>query len=122
MNRRFFLDNLWRWKVGLPEITGVRELNFDGLKASEWSREFERLMRDRLVVGALRYGLIGAPDKPVYDRLGAIEEKLKEYRLTGNDELLVEIATGAMCEFVEGTHPKKHFAAGDDTKHLEVKR
>ncbi len=97
-------------------------MDFDGLAASEWSREFERLMRDRLVVGAYRYGLLGAPGKPVYDRLGAIEDKAKEYRLTGNDELLVEIGTGAMCEFVEGTHPKKHFAAGDDTKHLETKQ
>jgi hypothetical protein len=83
------------------------------LERSEWSPEFERLMRNRLIMGALRYGLMGAPGKPKYDRIGSIEKRLKAYRETGNKELLVDSANLCLMEFVECHHPKAHFAADD---------
>ena len=30
----------------------------ESLRSSEWSREFEELMRNRLLMGAFRYGLL----------------------------------------------------------------
>jgi hypothetical protein len=75
----------------------------------EWSYEFERLQRARLIMGRFRYGALGALNKKKYDRLTAIEKKLNAYRKTGNDELLVDIANLCICEFVEGEHPNKHF-------------
>ena len=91
------------------------------LFASEWSPEFEDLMRNRLVMGAFRYGLIGAKNKPTYNRVTAAIKRLAEYELTGNDELLVDVANFMLLEFVEGVHPFKHFAASDDGPHVEVK-
>lgn len=64
---------------GLPSVHGLlrqrleasagimdrpqRVLRLTDLERSEWSPRFERLMRNRLVMGALRYGLIHAPGK-----------------------------------------------------------
>ena len=41
------------------------------LQRTEWSPDFERMMRDRLLMGALRYGRLGSlgepGGKPLYD-------------------------------------------------------
>jgi hypothetical protein len=91
------------------------------LERSEWSPEFERLMRNRLLMGALRYGPIGAPNKPQYDRVGSIEKRLRTYSDTGNKELLVDCANLCLMEFVECAHPKAHFEAQDNSTHHVTK-
>ncbi len=90
------------------------------LRLSEWSPEFEKLMRNRLIMGALRYGSLGEIGKPMYDRLTSIERRIQLYRETGNTEHLVDIANLAMVEFVEGTHPLKHWESVDDGEHAKV--
>lgn len=70
-----------------------------------WNSEFEALMRRRLVFGAMRYGLMGAPDKPNYDRMGSIERRVQIYLDTGNTEPFVDIANLAMMEYVEAPRP-----------------
>lgn len=103
---RRFLDDLWRWKCGLPE--GERE-DYDSRLKTEWSTEFEYLMRNRLIVGSYRYGLIGADGKPKYDRLKAIRTRLDDYEKGGNLERLVDVANLCLLEFCETDHPLKHF-------------
>jgi hypothetical protein len=76
-------------------------------------------MRNRLIVGALRYGLLNAPGKRQYDRIASIQRRLETYRKTGNLELLVDTANLALCEFVEGKHPHRHWASEDDTEHAK---
>ena len=70
-DKQWYVDNRSRLKRGLPE-TGPAIHLIDELKASEWSPEFEQLMRNRLVMGGLRYGKLGAKGKPVYDRMTSI--------------------------------------------------
>lgn len=118
---RSFLDNLWRWKCGLPDLTPAPPVTPDELRASEWSPEFERLMRNRLMMGALRYGRLGAEGKPQYDRIASAVKRLQQYDRTGNQELLVDAANLCLVEFVEGRHPTRHFHAVDDGEHVEVK-
>lgn len=77
-------------------------------------------MRNRLEMGFLRYG--GASEKTKYDLTKAIETKLALYKESGNTENLVDIGNYAMLEFKFGTHPKKHFYAGDDVGHAELKK
>lgn len=101
---------------------GVREPapSLDSLRQTEWSTEFETMMRNRLVMGALRYGKLGSSDKPQYARIEAMHNKLNEYDETGNLELLVDVGNLSMCEFVESHHPKKHFRAiGIEQQHVE---
>lgn len=123
---RFFLDNLWRWKCGLPEEDYEQKKenvlpSYDELKKTEWSPEFEKLMRNRLIMGAYRYGRIHESNKPNYDRTSSIEKRLNKYRETGNVEFLVDIANLCLLEFEVGNHPNKHFQSIDDGEHVTVK-
>ena len=117
--RRQFLDDAWRRAAGRPERAdpGARA-SVDELSRSEWSPEFEAAMRRRLIFGAYRYGCLGAPGKPRYDRVASIRKRLALYEESGNLELLVDCAHLLLLEFVEGDHPKKHFAASDDGEHV----
>ena len=88
---------------------------------SEWSDEFERYMRNRLVFGAFRYGRLGDSNKLQWDRIGAARERLAEYEKTGNLEFLVDIANFMLLEFVEGKHPNRHFESTEDTEKVRSK-
>ena len=117
---RPFLDALWRHAAGkgnkeLECITPERNILNIRLRAFR----FIEGMVYRLFMGAFRYGLINAPNKPIYDRLSDIERRVNEYRETGNDELLMDIANMALMEFCEGMHPKKHFSSKDDGNHTK---
>ena len=123
MNERHFLDNLWRRNANMKE-TEIRKTGHSilYLRATQWSDDFESKMRNRLIVGSIRYGLLGASGKPKYDRISDMIRRLEKYKETGNDESLVDVANLALCEFVEGTHPNKHFRSADDATHTkEVK-
>jgi len=120
---RFFYDNAWRWKCGLPELDKPENkpaITYEELKASEWSNEFEELMRNRLIMGALRYGRIGASSKPQYERTNSMIKRLNKYAETGNKEFLVDVANLCLLEFVECHHPKAHFDSIDDGEHVAV--
>ena len=119
---QFFLDNLWRWKCGLPELDKAKPISIFELGRSEWSDKFESLMRNRLILGAMRYGKINAPDKPKYNRIEMIRYRLGKYVETGNTEFLVDCANACMLEFIEGSHPDKHFRATEEVSHCKIKR
>ena len=83
MNRQFFMKNLWLWKCGKPEIQPKKNINFGELAESEWCEEFETLMRNRILMGAFRYGLIDFArnsNKPKYDRIGSMIKRLEMTR------------------------------------------
>lgn len=98
-------------------------MSLQELQKSEWSELFEQLMRNRLVMGAFRYGRLGAEGKSQFDRVEYMERCLQKYKETGNLECLVDIANLALVEFVEGKHPQRHFHTEEDGKeHAQVKR
>lgn len=90
------------------------------LPNTEWSARFEQLMRNRLMMGALRYGKVHAPGKPKWNRSAGIRKRLAQYEETGNLECLVDVANLALLEFEEGTHPKKHFNAMEENHSCTV--
>jgi len=119
-----FLRNLWRWKCGLSEETPTRPktgMTFYELSDTEWNVEFEQFMRNRLVMGAYRYGRIKERDKPPYDRLTSMVRRLELYKETGNKEYLVDVATLCLVEFTLEGHPTSHFNSVDDGEHVRVK-
>ena len=74
------------------------------LRRTERSPEFEHLCMNRKVVGSLRYGRMGDPNKPKYDRARDMIRRLELYLKDGNAEWLVDVANIAELEFVEGNH------------------
>lgn len=94
--------------------------DLETLRKTEWSEEFESLMRNRLIMGAFRYGRLCAPGKLDFDRVRAMRERLQAYRETGNKEFLVDIANMALLEFEEGGDAGTYFRSVDDVKHAEA--
>ena len=117
----FYLKNLWRWKCDLPEKDLVKLPSLETLKQTERSEQFEKFRMNRKIMGAFRYGLFNAKGKPKWDRINSIIDRAKKYKENGNDELLIDIANLCELEFVEGTHPKKHFHSVDDGVHVTEK-
>ena len=120
----FFMDNAWRWKCGLKEKQEFDRLrpgsvNLEDMIQTEWDDEFEQLMRNRLLMGAMRYGKISESGKPQYDRISSIISRLKKYQDDGNKEHLVDAANICLMEFVECCHPLAHFTAVDDGEHTK---
>jgi hypothetical protein len=79
------------------------------LAESEWSPRFEQLMRNRLIMGALRYGLIHAPVKRKYCRIKGALKRLNQYQESGNLECLVDVANMMLLEFEVPHHPLAHW-------------
>jgi len=113
-SNRHFLDNLWRWKVGIPEKEkGEPNSTLEELRKTEWSPKFEKHMRNRLIFGAYRYGRMGhgkiPQGKPTYDRCESIRKRLGFFEKTGNAEWLIDIANMALLIYEEQVHPNFHF-------------
>jgi len=116
--RELFIDNLWRWSCNMAEVnTAIKTATYDELEKTEWSNNFEQLMRNRLMLGAFRYGRLSPQNQPKYNRVESIKRRVDLYSETGNLEYLVDAANFAMVEFIEGKHPLRHMAAVDDGEH-----
>lgn len=100
-------------------ITPDPKPTLDELKLSEWNPEFEQLMRNRLIMGAMRYGLL--KEKVSYDSITSMRQRLDLLEQDGNGEHLVDIANIALVMFTRKDHPKFHFFAQDDGVHTEKK-
>jgi hypothetical protein len=90
----------------------------DELQRTQWCREFEQLMRNRLIMGFFRYGDIHKNNTTTDAKIASLEKRLRLYRETGNLEVLVDMANIALVEFMHSTHPNKHFSAADDGTHI----
>lgn len=111
-----FLKELWFDLAGKKYISTQRSL--DELRSSEWSLEFQeklnfydrdffRYCQNRLIMGAMRYGLLGQ-DKPKWDRMSRFREEFDKYVLNyTQSESLVDAFNMLMLEYVEGDYNKE---------------
>jgi hypothetical protein len=87
------------------------------LEQTEWSLEFERLMRNRLIMGALRYNTFAENRQHPAHKQWPFKQKLATmidaYEATGNTEFLVDAANYCLLAFEFDPHPTKHFYAQD---------
>ena len=74
------------------------------LRDTEWNPEFEMFMRNRLLMGAFRYGTFADKAKVRFDCTGYAKKKIDLYLETGNLECLVDAANMCLLEF---TFPQK---------------
>lgn len=91
----------------------------ESLRKTEWIPLFEQYMRNRLVMGAMRYETFEEKMKGNnYACLTYIRDKCDEYEKTHNLECLVDLANVAMIEFGAPHYTNAHFTPGDDTSHV----
>jgi len=124
--RKYYQKHRWRLEHGYGE-TELTDVLFDEYKDTEWSPEFEKLMRNRLVVGGLRYGKMGHEEiphgKPRYDRVKTMKRRLDLFSETGNAEYLVDIANFSLLLYEERDHENWHFdPRDDDGEHDTIKK
>ena len=91
------------------------------LTKTQWCLEFEKLCRNRLVMGAFRYGRVGEQDYSKYDLVAEIHKRAARYKDTRNLEHLVDAANICMLAFVHGQRNGETLRAVDDGEHtLEI--
>jgi hypothetical protein len=106
--------------IGIFDMKPQKVPPLEELSKTEWSSRFEKLMRNRLIMGAIRYGCLHAKGKPKYDRIKSIRHRLELYEKDGNGEHLVDVSNLSLLEFEEPNHPNFHFSAQDGGHHTSV--
>ncbi len=102
------------------QVFGRQMPSLEELRRSQWSEEFETLMRNRLVMGAFRYGLLENQKGNVkWAMLPSIRRRLDLYEQTGNLETLVDVANLCMVEFLNPSIPGASWQPIDDGEHVE---
>lgn len=109
-----FLLDLWRDLTGLPPVD---DSEWELLKTTEWSARFEQLMRNRLLMGSLRYETFEKKRESFdYDCATEAVKRIGKYQATGNKEHLVDAANMLLLQFEFGPG---HWAPQDDGEHAE---
>lgn len=103
--------------LGMVESTSMPDLTT--LRHTERSNSFEQARSNRKILGAFRYGRLGADGKPQWNRVPDMIRRLTAYQSDGNLEHLVDVANLCECEWVEGEHPQRHFTPSDDGEHTQ---
>ena len=86
----------------------------DEILRTEYSEEFDRLRKNRMIASYFRYGPIKENAQAgMVDEIASLEKRLALYKQTGNTELLIDVANFAMNEFMYPQHPKAHFRVTD---------
>jgi hypothetical protein len=86
------------------------------LERTEWDQRFEQYMRNRLVIGALRYARLHDQNAPAFNSIENARERLALYLQDGNQEHLVDAANLCMIEFCRPTR-EAHFSPDSDHDH-----
>lgn len=96
-----------------------RNAPLDELRRTEWSREYEQVRRNRMIMGSMRYERMEAKQEGHnYDFLKSIEKRVQQYREDGNLEHMADIGNCAMLEFCYPTHPRPKWEPVDDGEHV----
>lgn len=120
-NEGWFLTQLWRDLADLPEedYYPKRLPDLTVLQQLQWSPIFELLMRNRLIMGGIRYTTFVENRNRKWQYAEEIKARVCLYESTGNLEHLVDAANYCLLEFEFGNHPKKHWVSTDDGHHCQ---
>lgn len=94
-------------------------MDIDALKGSEWSKEYEELRHNRMVMGAFRYGPIKGQDMIAYNYVREVRRRLRLYEETLNLEHILDCGNMLMLEFIKGQRTGLKVTSIDDGEHNE---
>jgi hypothetical protein len=92
-------------------------MDINVLRGSEWSEEYEKLRRNRMVMGAFRYGPIKNQEMEAYDYIRDCRRRLRLYEETLNLEHLVDCGNLLMLEYIKGKKDGLELIPIDDGTH-----
>lgn len=111
-----FAANAWRWATGRTEMDTDTIPPLVTLQHTEWSKEFETLMRNRLIMGRARYGTLRDAGTRNHRRVQRAQLALTAYETDGNPEHLVDAANLCMVQFA-ASHTVDDIRSSDDRNH-----
>jgi len=125
---RQFLNDLWEDMTGLqfpkPEVPDPepeeRKPTLPEQMITEWDDEFEMLMRNRLIVGSMRYGPMAEQDYAKYDLPKDAQNRIDKYKKTRNLEHLVDAANTIMLAYIHGRRNGEELKPIDDGEHTPI--
>jgi hypothetical protein len=109
-------------RAGIFDTPLQPPVSLEYIYETQWDRNFEQFMRNRLAMGYFRYGSLKSParKRARYDHIRSAIQRLERYLETGNQEHLVDAANLCMVEFMIPTcHPKPFFRSVDDGVHTQ---
>jgi len=92
----------------------------DEIASMQLPERFLELIRNRVVMGYLRYESLDRSGKVrKYDRVKSAIERLEEFKKDGNLEHVVDAAALLWREFAKPSNPNARFRAMDDGPHTK---
>lgn len=82
--------------------------------ATEFSEDFVKGMRERMVVSFYKYGHVGDAYPHKVNAVTSLTDRLRKYADTKNTEFLIDAANFAMIEFMFPSVDGAFFAGTDD--------
>lgn len=115
-----------QWIERIYQERGVfspSSLSLTDLLESEWDEEFERLMRNRLLMGAFRYGVLEEKrtGKSRFFYTKDAIRRLLEYGERPNLEILIDVSNMMLLQFVQDRKTVP-FIPVDDGVHTQRER
>lgn len=93
------------------------EFSYERLSNPPWVKPFIEHMINRLIIGALRYGVIEGRSE-TYDYVKAMQRRLDRYQVDYNQDMLFDVANFAALEFAFPPADRPvHFTPTDDSEH-----
>lgn len=83
---------------------------------TEFSEDFVRKMKNRMITSFHKYGPIDINARLGNDAIKDLKKRLNLYEETGNTEWLVDVGNFAMIEFMYSHHPNAHFRSTDSSE------
>lgn len=129
METQFYLNNLWRWKCGLPELDKPKSGNhpsYDELNISEYPSEFaecDQLAHNRMIMGSFRYGLVNRQELQKYNPAKECIKRIEKYLIDGNLEHIVDACNMTKLAYLRGKKfLNQTLISIDDGDHAQIEK
>lgn len=99
-----------------------RMSSLDKLKKTEWCAEFEKYQRNRMLMGAFRYGCMASQDYGKYDLCAEAKKRIARYEKTKNLEHLVDAGNIIQLAYIYGKRQGHKLNPIDDGPHTPEKK
>lgn len=125
-NNKFYADNLWRWKCGIPEKSSLDKFKFGEYKDFDLTfikpKEFDEILEladNRMRQGTFRYGDINRQNIDNYNVVFEIHKRTELYKESKNLDYLIDTLNMVRIEYMKAKKSGKKLIPIDDGYHTK---